>query len=103
MRLEDCILNIDAVVMAPIHRKDPEPDWVAARDAAVIPAELFNIYVRTGYLSFGGGAKFLGDDNNVLFSYFGLTLRSVKEALEEAADELDLLNKAQGLIVRVVQ
>jgi hypothetical protein len=98
MRLEDCILDIDAVVMAPILRKDPEPDWVADRDARVIPADLFNIYVRAGYLSFGRGTQFLGDDKNVLFSYFGLALRSVKEALEEAAEEFDLLIKAQELV-----
>src|SRR6267378_3949923 len=98
MRLQDCVLDIDTAMMAPIQRKEPEPDWVAARDAGVIPAELFNIYVRAGYLSFGAASEFLADDRNILFSYFGLSLRSAKEALEEAADELGLLIKAQALI-----
>ena len=49
MRLENCILDINAARAAPIQRKNPEFDWVATRDAGVIPPELFSMYERAGF------------------------------------------------------
>jgi hypothetical protein len=96
MRLQDCCLEIDVVVSAPVQRMDPEEDWVQARDLGVIPAGLFDLYTRARYLSFGSAPPFLSDADNALFSYFGMVLRSVKESLVEADEHLGLFAEAQS-------
>src|SRR5262245_9423914 len=92
MRLENCILEIDRVVAAPIVRTEPEPDWVAARDAQILPPAGFAMYVRSSFLSFGAAPAFLADEKRLLFSYFGMVLRGVRDALVEADLELQGLS-----------
>lgn len=98
MRLENCSLDIDLVVAAPVKWTEPQQDWVKARDAGHIPPSLFKLYTRAEYLSFGSAPPFLADADNVLFSYFGMVLRSVKESLVDADQELRLFVEAQGQV-----
>jgi hypothetical protein len=98
MRLEDCCLDIDLVVTAPFQRKEPEEDWVQALDSQIIPHFLFNLYTRANFLSFGSAPPFLHDADNVLFSYFSLVVRSLKESLVEADEQLNLYVEAHGQI-----
>ena len=74
-------------------RTEPEKEWVQARDSASIPVELYNLYEKAHYLSFGSAPRFLGDPDNVLFSYFGMLLRSLMEALVDSNEQ------AQSFIV----
>jgi hypothetical protein len=88
MRLQDCLLDVDVVVTAPFQGTEAEPEWILARDSGSIPIELFDLYCRANYLSFGGATKFLTDSDNVLFSYFSMLLRSVMEGLTDSVAQL---------------
>jgi len=87
--LDDCDLDsIDSFVGAPFQRKEPEEDWLEAYESKLIPASLFDLYRRANYLSFESGPPFLRDSDNVLFSYFGLSLRSVMESLVDGNEQV---------------
>lgn len=88
MKLENCQLEVDRVVAAPMVRTEPEPDWVAARDAAILPVAGFALYSRSSFLSFGSAPPFLADEKHLLFTYFAMVLRSVRDALIDADVEL---------------
>ena len=98
MRLEDCALDIAGAAMAPQQRSSPEDEWLRARDAEAIPLSLFDLYTRASYLSFGAAPPFMRDNENILFSYFGMLLRSVMKALVEADDELRMFMEARGQV-----
>jgi len=96
MQLEKCVLDIDLAVVAPMVRTTPEEEWVKARNSKAIPGSLFKLYEDARYLSFGGGTRFLGDSENVLFSYFGMVLRSLMESLVEADQHLPSFVESQA-------
>jgi hypothetical protein len=98
MRLEDCELDIKEVVSAPLIRRAPEGDWIKARDSGAVPKSVFELYQRASYLSFGAAPPFLRDDENVLFSYFGMLLTAVMNTLVEADDERRLFVEARALV-----
>lgn len=99
MHIDDCDLaGIGAVSMAPMQRTRPEDDWVKALGDGVIPASLYDLYCRANFLSFGSAPRFLADPENLLFSYFGLTLRCIEEALLDAHQQLALFNAAHNLV-----
>ncbi|PYT64082.1 MAG: hypothetical protein DMG35_01605 [Acidobacteria bacterium] len=101
------MLSIDVAVFAPVVRNQPEDCWVEARNSGAIPPEIYGLYQRAGFLSFGSGSRFLGDDENILFSYFSMTLNCLMEMLTDAKEQLaefvkdhnltyDLGKKARG-------
>jgi hypothetical protein len=98
MRLDECDLDgIAGVAGAPFQRKEPEEDWLIAEREGMIPASLYSLYRRANYLSFGSSPKFLADDDNLLFSYFGLSLRSIMESLVDADIQVTSFIKANDL------
>jgi hypothetical protein len=82
--------------MAPFFRSEAEEEWVRAKDSGTIPQSLFDLYRRANYLSFGTAPKFLADPDNLLFSYFCLSVRSVMAALVEASDYVIEFSQAQS-------
>lgn len=98
MKLENCELEVDRVVVAPMMRTEPEPDWVAARDAGVLPAAGFALYSRSSFLSFGAAPRFLADEKHLLFSYFAMVLRSVRDGLVDADMELRAFSESQARV-----
>jgi len=98
MKLENCELNIDRVVAAPMVRTEPEPDWVAARDGGLLPPACFTMYSRSSFLSFGAAPPFLADEKRFLFSYFAMVLRSVRDALVDADVELRAFSESQARV-----
>ena len=96
MRSENCVLDVDLVFTAPFQRNEPEPDWVQAANSQMIPSVLFSLYTRADYLSFGSAQPFLCDAENVLFSYFSMILRSIKESLVGAQEQLRLFVEAES-------
>src|ERR1700738_2417109 len=97
MRLQDCLLDADVFVTAPFKRTAAEPEWILARDSCSIPVELFELYCRANYLSFGGATKVLTDSDNILFSYFSMLLRSVMEALTDSMAQVRGFTEDQAL------
>jgi hypothetical protein len=97
MRLEDCVLNFNVVVSAPLTRTEPEEEWVRAMESDAIPASLYDLYSRANFLSFGTAPSFLQDEDNLLFSYFSMLLRSLMEALVDADGQLRSFVGAQKL------
>ncbi len=98
MRLENCELDIDAAAAAPLVRTQPAPDWVAARDRGLLPNALFAMYSRSSLLSFGAAPPFLADERHLLFSYFGMVLTSLRDALVDADDELRAFQESQAQV-----
>ena len=98
MKLENCRLQIAGVVVAPMIRTEPDPEWVAAREAALLPAAGFALYSRSSFLSFGAAPPFLADEKHLMFSYFGMVLRSVRDALVDADAELRAFLESQARI-----
>lgn len=98
MKLENCELEVDRVVTAPMVRTEPEPEWVAARDAGLLPAAGFALYRRSSFLSFGSAPPFLADEKHLLFSYFAMVLRSVRDALVDADVELRAFSESQARV-----
>lgn len=98
MNLDDCDLDgIDAISAAPFERKEPEDEWVRAKNDGAIPHSLYDLYQRANFLSFGSAPRFLSDEDNLLFSYFGLVLRSIQESLVDAHEQAGLFAAAQEL------
>ncbi len=95
MLLENCVLDVDRVVTAPFQRSEPEEDWVQASVSQIIPSALFTLYAKANYLSFGSAPSLLSDDENILFSYFSMILRSMKESLVDAQEQLRLFVEAE--------
>lgn len=98
MKLEELDLEVAGVVGAPVKVAAPQPDWVEARNSGAIPLSLFNLYEAAGYLSFGAAPKFLADPDNVLFSYFGMLLRGVRQQLSDGVELLGDLKQSHGLL-----
>jgi hypothetical protein len=99
MRLGDCDLDgIDFVSAAPLTRNTPESEWVSAAHDGAIPSGLFDLYQRANFLSFGTAPRLLSDGENLLFSYFGLVLRSIQESLVDAHEQADLFATAEELV-----
>lgn len=99
MRLDECDLDsIDFVSMAPFERSTPEDEWVSAARDETIPSGLFDLYRRGNFLSFGKAPRFLSDGENLLFSYFGLTMRSIQESLVDAHEQADQFAAAHKLV-----
>jgi hypothetical protein len=98
MKLENCGLQIAGVVTPPLIRTEPEPDWVTARDTGILPAAGFSLYSRSNYFSYGSAPPFLADENHLLFTYFGMVLRSVRESLVDADAELRAFLDSQAHI-----
>lgn len=94
MKLHDCILDIDRVMGGPLEIKRPKDDWVLARNNEAIPISLYELYVRADFLSFGSAEGFLADENNILFGYFSMLLRSIKELCLEAREEFTAFESA---------
>jgi hypothetical protein len=79
-------------------RAEPEPDWVAAQDTGVLPAAGFALYSRSSFLSFGSAPAFLADDRHLLFSYFAMVLRSLRDSLVDADGELRAFSENQARV-----
>jgi hypothetical protein len=91
-------LNIDGAVTAPIRRSKPELTWVEARESKVLPESVFRLYTHADYLSFGAAPPFLADADNVIFSYFGIVLESLRDSLVEAEEHRRLFVEADSRI-----
>ena len=98
MKLEELNLDVAGVVSAPVKITAPQSEWVQARSSGVIPESLFTLYVAAGYLSFGAAPKFLADPDNVLFSYFAMLLRGLRQQLSEGVELLSELKQAHSLL-----
>jgi hypothetical protein len=102
MRIEDCEVQGQLVaVTAAFTRTEPEADWLKARDAGILPASVFSLYKRAGFLSYGSSPRFFSDPKHYLFGYFSMVLESVKGTLVDAAEAADTFTLAQSEIYDV--
>jgi len=76
---------------------EAEEEWVRALSSYAIPQPLFDLYRRANYLSFGSAPSFFADENNLLFSYFSLIVRSIMTALVDAADQGKEFKESQSV------
>ena len=98
MKLEELDLEVAGVVGAPVTFTAPQPDWIDARNSGAIPLSLFKLYETAGYLSLGAAPKFLADPDKVLFSYFGMLVRGVRQQLSDGVELLGELKQSHDLL-----
>lgn len=96
MKLRDCVLDVDWTVRSPLEIKRPKADWVLARSEGTIPNSMYELYTKANFLSYGSSVGLLGDDDNILFGYFSMPLRSLKELCVEANEEVQAFESAMG-------
>lgn len=95
MKLVDCNFTVSKITMAPLRRSEPEEMWVRERAKGSIPEPLFDLYKRASYLSFGTPPSFLRDQDNILFSYFGMMVRSLASLLVDIDRENEAFVEAE--------
>lgn len=96
MKLTNCILDINRVVMRPPVRTSPHPDWQRAFEDRVIPENVYRFYCCAEYFSLDKVPKFLDDQDRLLFSFLHNILEGVRHAFEEANELVDIIRDAQG-------
>ncbi len=84
MKLEDCVLETNAVVVRPPSPGAPEREWTEARDRSQIPEHLYRFYCLAEYFGFDRAPKFLDDPERILFSFLAGLVRGIRESFEEA-------------------
>jgi len=87
MRLQDCDLDVTAIVARPLIKAEPEVEWIEAKKAGTVPPALYRFYSGANYFSFRDSPRFLSDSEKLLFPYIGSLVRGLFESLCQA-DEL---------------
>lgn len=87
MKLQDCDLDVTAIVSRPLVKDEPEEEWVEAQKQRVIPPALYRFYSVSNFFSFRKSPRFLADSTKILFPYVGTLARGILESLSQA-DEL---------------
>jgi hypothetical protein len=96
MKLTNCILDIDRVVMRPPVRSSPHPDWQRAYDNKIIPENVYRFYCCADYFSLNKTPKFLDDKDRFLFSFLHNILEGIRHTFTEANDLVDIIKDTQG-------
>lgn len=96
MKLKNCNLDFDRVVMRPPLKTSPHPDWESAREKGIIPENVFRFYCCADYFSLDKIPKFLDDENRIMFSFLQNVLEGVRHAFEEANELIKIIREAQG-------
>jgi hypothetical protein len=86
MRLQDCDLDVTAIVTRPLVKNEPEEEWVEANKLGVIPPALYHYYSGAKFFSFRGSPRFLADTEKILFPYVGTLARGILESLCQAEE-----------------
>ncbi|MEW6360328.1 MAG: hypothetical protein AB1696_28600 [Planctomycetota bacterium] len=96
MKLDQLNLDVTHGVCRSPVRTEPEWEWVAARDAMVIPEQLYRFYCRANYFSFDRAPQFLNDPERFLFSFLAGVIVGMRESFEEAHELLAQIGNEQG-------
>ena len=96
MKLTNCILDIDRVVMRPPVRSSPHPDWQRAYDNKIIPENVYRFYCCADYFSLDKTPKFFDDQDRFLFSFLHNILEGIRHAFTEANDLVNIIKDEQG-------
>lgn len=86
MRLQDCDLDVTAIVTRPLVKTEPEEEWVEARNVGAIPPALYRYYSGAKSFSFRSSPRFLADSEKILFPYVGTLARGILESLCQAEE-----------------
>lgn len=96
MKLSDCNLNIDRVVMRPPIINSPDPEWIEANENKIIPENIYRFYCQADYFSLDKAPKFLNDENRMLFSLLSYLLLGIRYSFEEALELVGTIKDSQG-------
>ncbi len=96
MKLEDCILDIDQVVVSQPEYLGPDKDWQDANSRGVIPANLYRLYCKADYFSFGKLPSYLSDNEKLLFPFVEAMSRGIRDAFLETEELLSCLPELQN-------
>lgn len=84
MKLQDCILDADSVVAAPLIRKEPQRHWAEAYESGTIPKSLYLLYSHADYCSYDRVPIFLDDPKKQLFPYYCILLNGLLLSFSES-------------------
>ncbi len=96
MKLTECNLDIDGVVMRPPLLNSPHPDWQSVYDNKIVPEYVYRFYCCAEYFSIEKILKFLDDPHRFLFSFLHNTLEGIRHAFTEAKDLVTIIKETQG-------
>jgi hypothetical protein len=96
MKLTNCILDIDRVVMRPPLRSSPDPDWQHAYNNKAIPENVYRFYCCADYFSLDKTPKFLDDKDRLLFSFLHNILEGIRHSFEETNELVAIIIDTQG-------
>lgn len=84
MKIDECILDIDKVVVSETEYFGQEPEWKEALDLNIIPANLYRFYCKADYFFFGKAPLFLSDSEKLLFPFLEAMCRGIRNSFMEA-------------------
>jgi hypothetical protein len=87
MFLKDCQLGTNFAFVGNLFRDEPEQEWSSVNESGIIPPELYSLYCKAGYLSFDKVPRFLADSEKMLWGYFGILLRALRDFCSESKDQ----------------
>ena len=67
MKLQDCILEVDKVVVSSQEYIGPDEKWLSAKEMGYIPKSLYSLYSLANYFAFGKAPLYFNDNRRLLF------------------------------------
>lgn len=93
LRLEDCDLSIDKVVVSPPIRRTPDNDWSRSFEANRVPKAVYRFYCSADYFSIDRVPRFFQPENGKLFFYLASLLRGIREIFDESYELVDQIKE----------
>jgi hypothetical protein len=98
MRIHDCNLNANGVVMRPLVIREPEPEWVERKGKGTVPENLYQFYRSAGHFSIDQAPPFLDDPKRILFSFLKGLVTGLADNLEEAHELIAAIQVEQAKV-----
>jgi len=84
--------------MRPIIHKEPDQQWVDAKNRQVLPEQVYKFYCVANYFSLDKAPKYLDDPDRFLFSFLSSLLRGTRDSFDESHTLLQQLINDSELV-----
>jgi hypothetical protein len=84
MKLQDCILEVDKVVVSSQEYIGPDEKWFSAKEKGYIPKSLYSLYSLAENFAFGKAPSYFNDTGRLLFPFMEGMARGIMDSLCES-------------------
>jgi len=84
MKLQDCILEVNKIVVSSQEYIGPDEKWLSVKEKGYIPKSLFSLYSLADYFGFGKAPSFFNDTRRLLFPFMEGMARGIMDSLCES-------------------